>query len=56
MGAYNKAIVAFLGGAITLAGVFGLPTDWATPELVTAIGGVITTLLVYVVPNLPPKA
>ena len=51
MGNYSKAIVAFLGAAATLAAAFGLNVDWATPELISGVGGLITAVLVYIVPN-----
>ena len=51
MTAYNKAIVAFLGAAVTLAAAFGVSVDWATPELISGVGGLITAVLVYLVPN-----
>ena len=50
MGNYSKAIAAILGGLVTMAGAFGIPVEWATPEVVTAVGTVITTVLVYIFP------
>lgn len=50
MGNYSKAIAAILGGVITVLGAFNVPTDWATPELVSAVGAILTTVLVYVFP------
>lgn len=47
----DKAIAAIIGAALTLAAQFGLNVEWATPELITTIGGVVTALLVYVIPN-----
>lgn len=46
---YNKAIMAILGGLVTIAGVMwpGLPID---PEVVATIGAVLTTLLVALGP------
>lgn len=48
---FDKAIVAFLGAALTLAAAFGVNVDWATPELISGVGGLITAVLVYLVPN-----
>jgi hypothetical protein len=42
MGNYSKVIGAVVGGVVGLLGSrFGLPTDWATPE----VQGAITILL-----------
>ena len=52
MGKVSKAIVAVIGGVGTLMGiVFGADVSWLTPELTVAIGSVLTTLMVYLVPN-----
>lgn len=48
---YNKAWAALLGAALTIAAQFGLKTDWATPELINTVGGVLTALAVYLIPN-----
>lgn len=48
---FNKAVVALLGSILTIAATFGLKVDWATPEMISGIGGLITALLVYLVPN-----
>ncbi len=53
---YNKAVVAILGGAVTLVAAFGLNVDWATPELISGIGSFITAVLVWAVPNKKPAA
>jgi len=49
----NKAVVAVLGGILTLIGVIAGESvvSWATPEIVSAIGGLITAGLVYFIPN-----
>ncbi len=48
----DKAIAAIFGGIVTVASmVFGVEAAWATPELIAAVGSVITTVLVYAVPN-----
>lgn len=48
MGKYSKAIMSLLGGLGTLGGLFGLNIE---PEVVSAIGSLITAGLVYAVPN-----
>lgn len=48
---FNKAIVALLGAVVTIAATFGMKVDWATPEIISAVGGALTALLVYLVPN-----
>lgn len=48
---FDKAIVALLGALLSIAAAFGLKVDWATPEVISSVGGVITALLVYLVPN-----
>jgi len=49
----NKAVVAVLGGIVTLVGViFGVDiASWATPEVVSAVGGLLTAVLVWAIPN-----
>ncbi len=54
MTSFDKAIVALLGALVTIAAQFGLPVGWATPEIITTVGGVLTALLVYLVPNKKP--
>ena len=48
---FDKAIVALLGAVLSIAATFGLKVDWATPEMISAVGGAITALLVYLIPN-----
>ena len=48
---FDKAIVALLGAVLSIAATFGLKVDWATPEMISAFGGAITALLVYLIPN-----
>lgn len=45
---YNKAIMAILGGLATLAGIWGINID---PEIVAAVGTIVTAVLVERVPN-----
>ena len=51
---FDKAIAALVGALLTIAATFGLPTDWATPEIIGVIGSVLTSLLTFVVPNKKP--
>jgi hypothetical protein len=51
---YNKAWAALIGAALTIAAQFGLPVDWATPELIATIGGLLTTVFVWLIPNKKP--
>lgn len=48
---FDKAIIALLGSLATIAATFGVNVAWATPELISTVGGVLTALLVYLVPN-----
>lgn len=49
---YRKAVVAALSGGVTLAALFWPGVEAvATPEAISAVGGIVATLLVYVVPN-----
>jgi len=50
---YNKAIVAFLGGVVTLVAAFGIDVSWASPELISGVGSFLTAVLVWLVPNKP---
>lgn len=47
---YSKAIAAIIGGVATLLGVWGINVDWLTPELTTAAGMALTTILVAIAP------
>ena len=48
---FDKAIVAFLGGVVTLVAAFGVDVSWATPELISGVGSFLTAVLVYLIPN-----
>ena len=49
---YRKAIVAALSGCATLAALFWPGVEEvATPEAISAVGGILATVLVYAVPN-----
>lgn len=50
--ALDKAIVALIMAIIGIIGVFWKPMN-VSPEAVTTIVSLITTILVYYVPNLP---
>ncbi len=53
---FNKAIVAIIGGAATVASMlFGANVDFLTPELIAAVGSIVTSILVFAVPNTPAK-
>lgn len=47
---YNKAITALITNAIILAGVLGLDIE-VTPETIASISLVLSTALVWLVPN-----
>lgn len=47
----DKAIVALIGGLLSVAATFGVSVDWATPEMIAGVGAVITALLTWLVPN-----
>lgn len=51
---YNKAWAALIGALLTIAAQFGLPTDWATPEIINTVGGLLTALFVFLLPNKKP--
>lgn len=51
MQAYNKAIVAILGGLVSLASALGLPIPEQINEILLATAPVITAVLVYFIPN-----
>ena len=54
IGAVNKAIVSVIGGLATLASmIFGANVDFLSPELIAAVGSVVTSILVYAIPNTP---
>lgn len=55
-GEYNKAIVAFLGGVVTLVAAFGIDVSWASPELISGVGSFLTAILVWLIPNAKPAA
>ena len=48
---FDKAIVALIGGLLSIAATFGLEVSWATPEMIGTIGSVITGVLTYLIPN-----
>jgi hypothetical protein len=47
----DKAIVALLGGLLTLFAAFGIDVAWAKPEVIQAVGALLTTFFVWAVPN-----
>ena len=48
---YDKAIIAVIGGVIYLLNGFGIFSFNVSPEIVTALAGILTPLLTYFVPN-----
>ena len=48
MNKYRKAVVAVVGAVVAVAAAAGTEID---PEVANAVVGVLTALLVYVVPN-----
>ncbi len=50
----NKAVFCFLTGLVSVAALF-VPgvTDWASPEIIQGITAIVTTAVVYFVPNKP---
>ena len=49
MGNYSKAIGSVLGGIVGIVGAFGIPMEWATPEvqmgITTVVGALIGTFV-----------
>lgn len=52
---FDKAIVGVIMGGITLANLFGLHFG-LSESMVNGIVGVLTPILVFLVPNLPKDA
>ncbi|MFK8015088.1 MAG: hypothetical protein AB8G17_06575 [Gammaproteobacteria bacterium] len=49
---YNKAIVAVLGGLVTLfAPAIPAIAEAATPEVIQSLSTLITAVMVYAIPN-----
>lgn len=48
---YNKAIVAILGGAVTLLAAFGIITEDMGKEMIEVAAPILTAFLVYFIPN-----
>lgn len=50
---YNKAIVAVIGAAVAILGLFDveIPVVFQDPQTVGAIAAALTPILVYVIPN-----
>ena len=51
MGKYSKAIAAFLTSAVALGAQLGIDAAWASPENITGAALVLSTVLVWLVPN-----
>lgn len=54
MGNYSKLFGSLIGGAIGLAASFGLPTEWATPEVTGAITLLVSGIFTYFFPANKP--
>lgn len=50
----NKAVVAILGGVVTLAATAGLDLSWASDGLIQGVGTMVTAFLVWLIPNSDP--
>lgn len=50
----NKAVYGLLTGLLGVAALFvpGI-TEWVSPEIVSGVTAVVTSLVVYLVPNKP---
>jgi hypothetical protein len=54
IGAYNKAIAAFLTALVGMIALWWPPVaNFASPELVATVASLIGSLLVYAIPNKP---
>ena len=53
----HKAVAAFLSSLVALVGLFGIATDWATPNLIEAVAAIVgaglTAAITWRVPNKP---
>jgi len=47
----NKAIVAVIGGIVTLLAQFGVDVSFLTEPLIGAIGATLTAFFVWLIPN-----
>lgn len=56
MGNYSKLIASVIGGVLGIAASFGLPTDWATAEVQSAIAVIGSAIAVYFFPANKPSA
>lgn len=55
MGAYSKAIGAFVGGLLgLLSSMFALPAEWASPEMASAITLIASTVFAFMFPKNTP--
>ena len=51
MGGLQKLVAVAVAQVATIAAQLGVNMDWATPEVISSIGGVITLVLLYFVPD-----
>lgn len=50
MGNYSKLIGSIVGGLVGIAASFGLPTEWATPEIQGAIVTLFSAVATFIFP------
>lgn len=55
MGNYSKLIGSIVGGVVGIAVSFGLPAEWATPELQGAIVVVLSAIATFIFPSNKPS-
>lgn len=51
MSGIQKAVAAALAQIVTVMAQVGVDVSWATPEVISTVGGIITILLVWAIPN-----
>ena len=53
----HKAVAAFLTSLVAIVAMFGVSTDWATPNMIESVaailGAVLSGVVTYMVPNKP---
>jgi hypothetical protein len=50
MGNYSKLIGSIVGGVVGIAATFGLPAEWATPEIQGAIVVILSAIATFIFP------
>jgi hypothetical protein len=56
MGNYSKLIGSIVGGVFGLLATFGLPVEWATPEIQGAIVTGMSAIFTFIFPANTPTA